>query len=44
MGNLVHKAPSPEIPTRKKATAACTFSYNLRRRSACDLDVLRPET
>lgn len=42
MGNLVHKAPSPEIPARKKATAVCTFTYNLRLRSACDLDVLRP--
>lgn len=26
-----------------KVTAACTFSYNLRRRSACNLDVLRPD-
>ena len=26
-----------------KVTAACTFTYNLRRRSACDLDVLRPD-
>lgn len=43
MGNLVHKAPSPEIPARKKAAAVCTFSYNLRRRSACDLNVLRPD-
>lgn len=25
-----------------KDTAVCTFSYNLRRRSVCDLDVMRP--
>lgn len=37
------KHPRPEIPARKKATAVCAFSYNLRRRGACDLNVLRPD-
>lgn len=44
MGNLVHKAPSPEIPTRKKTDAVCAFSCNLRRRSACDLNILPPQS